>query len=121
MELSEFEALVIEALESLPKEFQEKLDNVTVVIEDLPTWEKLIKLKLPRRSTLFGLYEGIPHTKRGIGYAFVPPDKITIFRRPIEFFYRNPEAIKTKVRNTVLHEIGHHFGLSETQLQKKKY
>jgi|SRR3989344_270323 len=119
MERNEFEKLVAEALKSLPPEFQKRLNNVAVVIEDMPTWEQVRKLHLPWGTTLYGFYEGIPQTRRGVGYTFVPPDKITIFQRPIEFFHRAPESIKNQVRKTVLHEIGHHFGLSESDLRKK--
>lgn len=119
MERQVFEKLVEEALEGLPREFQEKLDNVVVTVEDWPTWGQIRKLGLPPGITLFGLYEGVPKTRRGAGYLMVPPDKITIFQKPIEFFYQNPVAIKNRVRQTVLHEIGHHFGLNEEELRRK--
>lgn len=119
MEKGEFEKLVTEALEGLPRQFQEKLDNVVVLVEDWPTFRQLRKLGLPPGMTLFGLYEGVPKTRRGAGYLMVPPDRITIFQKPIEFFSQSPEAIKNRVRQTVVHEIGHHFGLSEEELERK--
>lgn len=116
-----FEQMVSEALAQLPKEFQEKLHNVAVTIEDEPSWEQIRKMRLQRNMTLFGLYEGIPQTKRGSNYTMVLPDKITIFQKPIEDYYQTPEEIKHQVRSTVLHEIGHHFGMSDKQLRKLNY
>lgn len=118
MDREQFESLVAHAIENLPKEFQEKLDNVVIIVEDWPTWEQLRKLKIPRGGTLFGFYEGIPKTQR-LNYSLAPPDRITIFQKPIEWFRRNPQDIQEQVRKTVLHEIGHHFGLSEVELRKK--
>lgn len=115
----DFEALVVMAIDSLPTEFKKKLDNVEVVIEDLPNFRQLASLGLHHPLSLFGLYQGIPRTKRGINYTFVQPDKITIFKIPIETFYHTPEAIKQKVEAVVRHEIGHHFGLSESDLSSK--
>ena len=114
-----FERLVAEAVDSLPEEFKAKLDNVEVIIEDLPSMRQLAMLGLRHPLQLFGLYQGIPKTKRGGNYTFVVPDKITIFKIPIVYFYRTPEAIKQKVKAVVLHEIGHHFGMSETDLARR--
>ena len=110
--------MVKEAVESLPDKFKDKLDNVEIVIEDMPTWRQLATLGLRHPLQLFGLYHGIPQTKRR-NYSFVAPDKISIFKIPIEVRYRMPEAIRQKVREVVLHEIGHHFGMSEEDLKGK--
>lgn len=118
MDRKNFERLVVEALEDLPAEFAEKLENVAVVVEDEPKREKLVQFHFPAGASLFGLYEGVQQTKRGAGYSSVPPDKITIFQKPIEYFCHSEEEIKARVRSTVLHEIGHHFGLSEKDLRK---
>jgi len=117
MDRSRFEKLVRDALVGLPERFAEKLENVDVVVEDYPTSEQRIKLRLPARALLFGLYEGIPKPKRGSGYTMVLPDKITIFQKPIEMICRTEEDVQAQVRATVLHEIGHHFGLSEEELR----
>lgn len=116
MDNKKFEQLVSEALDSLPKEFAEKLNNVAVVVEDSPTEYQLRKSKLPAWALLFGLYEGIPQTKRGIYYSHLP-DKITIFKNSIERVARTEEEIRAQVRATVIHEIGHHFGLSDAELK----
>jgi predicted Zn-dependent protease with MMP-like domain len=117
MTRDEFNILVAEALDTLPDEFKEKLDNVEVVVEDIPSRSQLSSVGLTYPMMLYGLYHGVPKTKRG-HYTFVAPDKISVFKIPIETRYRTPEAIRQKVRSVVLHEIGHHFGMSETELQK---
>ena len=111
----EFERLVGEALDSLPKEFAKKLNNVGVTFENWPSPMQIAKLRLNRRSLLFGLYEGIPLIKRS-NYSGVLPDKITIFKHPILMVSRNPEDVRKRVRRTVMHEIGHHFGLSDEEM-----
>jgi len=103
-----FEQVVRETLSSLPEEFLTKLDNVEIVIEDIPA-----------NPTLLGLYRGIPQTKRGFGY-FALPDKITIYKEPLLRISKDEEDAKKNIRNTVLHEIGHHFGLSDQELYKLK-
>lgn len=117
MEDSEFERLVGEALDSLPAEFAEKLNNVAVTIEDRPSSELLAEMRLPPWALLFGLYRGVPQTKRGIYYSS-PPDKITIFKKSILKVSRTAEEVRAQVRSTVIHEIGHHFGLSDAELRK---
>ena len=113
----EFETLVAEALDSLPDEIQAWLDNVVVVVGERPTREQLAGVGLGPRHSLFGLYVGVPKTHRGFTYGEAVPDKIIIFRQPIEEVCRTPEQIRDQVRRTVLHEIGHHFGLDEGQLR----
>lgn len=112
----EFEKLVGEALDLLPKEFADKLENVGVTFENWPSPVQVSKLRLGRRSLLFGLYEGIPLTKRS-NYTGVMPDKITIFKYPILMVSRSPDDVRERVRRTVIHEIGHHFGLSDAELR----
>jgi len=116
MEHTEFEKLVVEAIDSIDKRFLSKLKNVEIVVEDDPTPFQLEKLKL-RGALLFGLYEGVPLTKRE-SYGQVLPDKITIFKNPIEQVCLDPQAIKTAVKNTVWHEIAHHFGMDERQVRE---
>jgi predicted Zn-dependent protease with MMP-like domain len=113
----EFEKLVQEGIRAIPKIFLEKLSNVDIIIEDEPTPEQLQKLKVRKDSLLFGLYEGIPQTKRW-SYGQVLPDKITIFQKPIEEFAGSPDEIKEIVKNTVWHEIAHHFGIDEKRVRQ---
>ncbi len=117
MDDSEFEKLVGEAIDSLPPEFAAKLNNVAVTIEDSPSPQTMQEMRLPPWALLFGLYRGVPQTKRGIYYSS-PPDKITIFKNSILRVSRTPEDVRAQVRSTVIHEIGHHFGLSDVQMKK---
>lgn len=119
MKRDAFERLVSEALDELPKEFGDRLDNIDVVIQGWPTRGQLIAAGLhPDRQTLFGLYQGVPQTKRGRSYGLVPPDKITIFQGPIEVHFRTDPAIRAAVKRTVIHEIAHHFGISDERLRE---
>jgi predicted Zn-dependent protease with MMP-like domain len=114
----EFEQLVNAGIEAIPKKFLDLLDNVAVVIEDYPSPEQMQKLQLKPGWTLFGLYEGVPKTKRGNPYVVIMPDKITIFRGPILQAAQEPEAIKELVKKTVWHEIAHHFGLDHDGISR---
>lgn len=118
MEDKKFRKLVSEALNSLPKEFGEKLNNVSVVVEDFPTAFQMQKARIPGWALLLGLYEGVPQTKRGVYYSNIP-DKITIFKNSILRVSTTEEEVRAQVRATVIHEIGHHFGLTEEELRKK--
>lgn len=111
-----FEDLVAEALDLLPDEIAARLENVEVVVEDEPPTEYL--RPLPPGHTLFGLYHGIPLTKRGPSYGNVLPDKISIYRGPIVRRMRSAAAIREQVRRTVIHEIGHYFGMEEDRLHE---
>src|SRR6185369_7338522 len=110
-----FSKLVSDGVNAIPLEFREKLDNVAVVIADAPTLEQL--RNLPDGYTLFGLYEGIPLTKRNSGYSGFLPDKITIFKFPILSVCANEEEVKERVKKTVWHEIAHHFGMNEKEVR----
>ncbi len=116
MDEKRFRELVVVALDSLPSEFAKRMNNVSVVVEDAPSPQQLQKLKLSPWALLLGLYEGVPQTERG-NYSGVLPDKITIFKNSIERVSRSEEEIKAQVRAAVIHEIGHHFGLSEEDLK----
>ena len=115
---SRFEALVAQALNDLPDEFQDKMHNVDLVIADWPTRGELRQAGLRRGDMLFGLYQGVPLTKRTTGYGLVLPDKITIYQGPIEAVCRTPRQIRHKVLQVVLHELGHHFGIPEERLRE---
>jgi len=118
MNRESFEKLVEEGIELIPAEFLIKLQNVAIVVEEEPNEEQIKKLKLGKGFSLFGLYEGVPQTRRGPHYGMTLPDKITIFQRPIEQHAQSEEAIKKIVKETVWHEIAHHFGSSEESLRK---
>ncbi|MBI4127587.1 MAG: metallopeptidase family protein [Parcubacteria group bacterium] len=113
-----FEKLVSQGIASIPEKFRRLLDNVAVVTAEEPTREQLRKGRTPRGTTLFGLYEGVPQTKRGPHYGAVLPDKITIFRVPIVEYAQNEEEVAAIVRDTVWHEIAHHFGIDEQRVRE---
>ena len=113
---AEFEQLVIEAIDSLPQKFLDRLENVDIVVESTPTRAQLLQQGIPEDSLLLGLYEGVPLTARE-NYGFVLPDKITIFQEAIEVVCPSPDRIVQEVRETVAHEIAHHFGLSDEALE----
>ena len=103
----DFERLVRDALDQLPDDIRELMTNVAVTVEDMS----------PRGPNLLGLYEGIPWGKRGPYYAGALPDKITIYRLPLERISGgDPEKLRFLVRRTVFHEIAHHFGISDARL-----
>src|SRR5512139_1754258 len=107
MTRADFTELVREAVDELPDEFLERLENVEIVIEDEPEPDLLRALGMDsRHETLFGLYQGIPLHLRGSGYSGALPDRISIFYRPLVRACRSPERIRTQVRQTVIHEIG---------------
>jgi predicted Zn-dependent protease with MMP-like domain len=103
----DFERLIQDALDSLPPNLRERISNVEVVVEDEP----------PPGQRLLGLYRGVPLTRRGSSYSGVLPDKITIYRRPLERSYgHDPELLGRQIRHVVLHEVAHHFGISDRRL-----
>ena len=118
MKKSEFEKLVQEGIQQIPKKFRNKLSNVAITIENSPSQTQLRKLNLPDNQLLFGLYQGIPQTKRGFNYNLVLPDKITIFQKPIESLSESSEEIRQIVRQTIWHEIAHHFGIDERRIRE---
>jgi len=117
MDRARFEQLVEEALAELPPEFTARFDNVTVMVQDWASPEQLAKVNLRDPHHLLGLYEGIPLTERPRAYDGALPDRITIFRIPIEEMSRTDNDIKAQVRKTVMHELGHYFGMSESELR----
>lgn len=118
MHRNRFEALVTKALEELPAEFQSKLENVDVLVEDWPSRTQVRDLGLRHSSQLLGLYEGVPQTSRDRGYNLVLPDKITIFQKPIEARCRSERQIETEIGEVVRHEIAHHFGIGDDTLRR---
>jgi len=118
MTREEFEKIVAEGVKAIPEKFLKKLKNVAIVIDDEPTPFQKEKLKLRQGLSLFGLYEGVPQISRGANYSAVLPDKITIFQKPIEAAAGDEKDIKEIVKNTVWHEIAHHFGMSEMRVRQ---
>ncbi len=117
MEKSKFEKLVQDGVKEIPENFRRKLSNVAIVVEDDPSRDQLKKLKISGSMNLLGLYEGVPQTKRD-NYGMVLPDKITVFKNPIENIASSDNEIREVVKNTVWHEIAHHFGLGEKKVRE---
>jgi predicted Zn-dependent protease with MMP-like domain len=113
-----FEDLVARAVEGLPAELAERLDNVAIFVRDRPSKTQRSSPSGDSSTTLLGLYEGVPLTERGHDYGMVLPDRITIFREPIEASSRNDAEMVTLIRQVVLHEIAHHFGISDARLDE---
>src|ERR1035437_8610283 len=105
MSLEEFERLAVEALDALPADFAERLANVEVVVQLWPSHEQNQKLRVHRGQVLYGLYEGIPQTQRGLGYNLVMPDRITLFQGPLQQGCSTAEELRSEVRHTLMHEL----------------
>jgi len=117
--LEAFEALVTDALDSIPPELAVSMENVAVVVEDWPTPEQLGPHLHGGHGTLLGLYQGVPLTRRGpMSYAGAMPDRITIFRGPLCARARDSTELAAQVRVTVLHEVGHYFGMDDARLHE---
>ena len=114
---SEFEALVERALRTLPRRFKEKIANVAVVVEDWADDETLRELDIEPPDTLYGLYRGIDLTHRDTSYGNVLPDTIHIYQGPIEEDCADAAEMAEVVRDTVIHEIGHYFGLDDDTME----
>jgi predicted Zn-dependent protease with MMP-like domain len=120
---AQFEDLVSDALETLPPFFRDRMDNVAVLLEVWPSRAILREVGVPPGETLLGLYTGIPLTERTSNYALVVPDTITLYQGPIENAAAEwegdfTENVREEVRHTVIHEIAHHFGISDDRLRE---
>jgi predicted Zn-dependent protease with MMP-like domain len=115
--ITKFRELVGEALDQLPAEWAERLDNVVVVVEEEPSPEDLAGVGLDPRSgaELLGLYQGVPLDERGVYYSSLP-DRVVIYRGPVLRAARSRQDVVRVIQETVLHELGHHFGLAEEDL-----
>jgi predicted Zn-dependent protease with MMP-like domain len=118
MNREQFEKYVLQAIDELPDYFREKLNNVDIVVEPVPSSHVLKSLNMNRNSLLLGLYQGVPMTKRSSHYRLVLPDKRTLFQTNIERVYGNEKSIVMGIRDTLLHEIAHHFGMNEKQIRE---
>jgi predicted Zn-dependent protease with MMP-like domain len=115
---ADFEALVEQAVDTLPQRFKDLINNVAVMVEDFPSAEIGHEMGLRSRWDLLGLYHGVPLERRGSYYGNVPPDVILIFQKPIERLCDTEEDVSAQVRETVIHEVAHYFGFSEAELRR---
>ena len=118
MTRSRFEELVHDALASIPRRFRAALQNVAIVVEDEPSVEVLEEMDIEPPDTLLGLYQGIPLTERRWDYGNTLPDRVVLFQGPIERDADNDEDVKVAVGETLIHELGHYFGLSEEEIEE---
>ncbi len=117
----EFEDVVHEALEELPEELASKLENIDIFIEDYPSREVLSQIKVSKHG-LLGFYTGVPQKHRSpTSYYNAMPDRIYLFKKNLESFCRSREELKDQIRRTVLHEIGHYFGIDDKRLRELGY
>ena len=118
MTRARFERLVADALETMPQSFRQAVRNVVVIVEDAPAPELLDDVGIDPPDTLFGLYEGVPLPERDWTNANALPDRITLFQKPIEAASQNDNEIVVAIGETVIHEFGHYFGLSEEEIEE---
>lgn len=112
-----FEQHVADALASIPRRFRDALHNVAIVVEDEPSQELLDDMEIEPPDTLLGLYQGTPLTERTWGYGNALPDRVIIFQRPHEREADDEDDLVTAIAETLIHEIGHYFGLSEAEIE----
>lgn len=113
-----FSRLVDEAVRTIPKRFRDAMTNVAVVVEDEPSDEILDEMEIPEGDTLYGLYQGTPLPERSWSDAPRLPDRVTIFQRPIEEDAESEDDIVWMIGETVIHEFGHYFGMSEEEIEE---
>jgi predicted Zn-dependent protease with MMP-like domain len=123
MTREEFEGVVAQVFERLPARFHEAVDNVGIVVEDYPDEELVRQLSLRSKHHLFGLYQGIPLTKRGSWYGMTPvsPDRISLYQKNIEAGSRDDNEISDRIYDVLIHEIGHYFGMNEEEIRSAGY
>ena len=114
----QFQKIVAKAIDNIPPKYADHIKNLAFVIEDEPSQLQRQRLKLGDHQTLFGLYEGVPLTGRASNYNLVLPDKITIFKLPIEFSSSSLEAVVEQVNKTVWHEVAHYYGLGHGRIHE---
>ena len=112
-----FERLVDEAIASIPRRFRAAMQNLAIVVEDEPSPELLAEMEIAPPDTLLGLYQGTPLTERSWDYGNVLPDRIVLFQKPIERESETDDEVVVVIGETLIHEIGHYFGLSEEEIE----
>jgi len=118
MTRARFERLVAEAIRTIPDRFRDELRNIAVIVEDEPSDDLLDEMEIDPPDTLFGLYQGTPLTERTWDYGNALPDRITLFQGPIEDSSETEDDVIVAIGETLIHEVGHYFGLSEEELEE---
>jgi predicted Zn-dependent protease with MMP-like domain len=117
MTREKFERLVVEAVTLIPKRFRREMKNLALVVEDEPSIELLQEMDIVPPDSLYGLYQGTPLPERDWGFGNVLPDRITLYQRPIEEDCDDEDDVRAVIGETLIHEVGHYFGLSEEEIQ----
>jgi predicted Zn-dependent protease with MMP-like domain len=113
----EFQKIVADAIDNIPSGYAKHIKNLAFIVEDEPSPDQRQRQHLQANQTLFGLYEGVPLTNRG-NYNLALPDKITIFKKPIEWSVNNHEELVQQVRHTLWHEVAHYYGLGHGRINE---
>jgi predicted Zn-dependent protease with MMP-like domain len=114
----EFARLVEEALRDIPRRFRKAMTNIAIVVEDEPSPELLAEMEIEPPDSLYGLYQGTPLTERGWSHGNALPDRISLYKNPIEEDSEDHEDVIVCIAETLIHEIGHYFGLSEEEIEE---
>ena len=117
----EFQELMELAMESIPKDFKNRMDNIAFIVEPFPSSSDLARLGMTNGRHLLGLYSGIPYTHRNTWYAGTVPDRIILFQSNIEAICRSKEELTAKIREVVIHEIAHYFGMTDKEIREAGY
>jgi predicted Zn-dependent protease with MMP-like domain len=113
-----FERLVVEAIALIPKRFRREIHNLAVIVEDEPSLALLDEMEIEPPDSLYGLYQGTPLTERTASYGNTLPDRITLFQKPIEEDCEDEDEVRAVIGETLIHEVGHYFGLSEEEIEE---
>ena len=117
----EFHLMMEHALEEIPDIFKSKIENVAFISEPYPTESDLARLGLKSKYSLLGLYSGVPYTHRSTWYSHVTPDRIILFQKNIESLCRSREQLAEKIKEVMIHEVAHYFGMNEDEIRKAGY
>ena len=118
MNRKQFEAHVADALASIPRRFRDAMENIAIVVEDEPSRDLLEEMEIEPPDTLLGLYQGVPLTERRWDYGNALPDRVLIFQGPHERESEDEDDLVVCIAETLIHEIGHYFGLSEEEIEE---
>jgi len=113
----EFQEMMESSMESIPVQFKNRMENIAFLVEPVPSESDLTRLELKEASSLLGLYSGTPYTRRNTWYAGTTPDRIILFQKNIEAICSTKEQLKAKIREVVIHEIAHYFGMNEEEIR----
>ena len=117
----DFQKYIESAMDSIPDKFKEKLENIVFIVEDYPSVHDLERLSLKHREQLLGLYSGTPYTHRNTFYMGTIPDRIILFQKNIESICRSVDELKKKIKEVVIHEIAHYFGMNDNEIRGAGY